>query len=777
MSSNRIVGVGLAALVVVACGSSEPVEPQTIAVPVGVTAEDELGEPEIVEVPVVEAEAAPEASAQGAGPSLAGAQKYKAWAAVHAFVGGPIVAGRAISPTEAIAFTRDNLVGVTRDSGATFQLIRHSNGVVTAVAGAPGGPYVVAGKAGYMAMSADGSAWIDVPRYTEDEFVSVAVGPASIAGVTRGGLAVRFNKDGSGGAVAALPDKFKAKEVIAQPGGFLALAGKVGYASPDGRSWSRLEALPSMPDPKKALTSRGLCSIGKVGKSTGVNCAVSGLAWGITDAQAVVYDKNNVAVTSNGGLTWAVRPAPIGGVTGVVGGPGNTLVAFGKNGAVAVTRDGKTWKVVDTTVTKTLLAGLTDGASVVLVGDGGTIVKSNDSGETWQVAANPGTASLKAVAKVGGRYVVPMGKNGIESSDGLVWTELADPAVLAEVALPGKPAKCAGQMPAAGEACAVTRSITTPEGLPNVRTMDFRGDIGLAMGDRGLLAMTVDGGATWRTNHGVSQRGIESFETTSKVVVALGGGAVVVSTDGGATFREAALPKGSGRVLTAHVAGETVYLAGAGGTVLRANGALTSWAAMNTGEKNTTTFVEIFDVGGELFASGTRGELYRAESSGALWVPVATGVKDRIQAMTGDATTVFALTYVDRRGGNNLLRSDDGGRHFYVLREVSDSGVVGRFELTGANLYYDERVSTDAGATWSAAGDNYWGGAVEVGDGSGLRIANRASTYTRDRVYVVGQAKDDFTIVDSLYSRGATFRCDAASGCWMVEGGQVYRPL
>lgn len=339
-----------------------------------------------------------------------------------------------------------------------------------------------------------------------------------------------------------------------------------------------------------------------------------------------------------------------------------------------------------------------------------------------------------------------------------------------------KPGKCEGRMPAKAEACSVTRAVTTPLGIPAVRAIDFAGDAGLAMGDAGLVAFTSDGGATWRWNSGFQLRDLASFDAKGKTVVAVGGKSVIVSTDGGKSFREAQLPKKAGRVYATHISDGTVFAAGDGGTILRSAGDLQTWELMNAGEKNRTRYVGLHAVNGVLYAAGNRGELFRSEAGGAIWFPVATGVRDTIQAMTGEGSTVLAITQADRRGGNLLLRSDDDGQHFYVLREISHSGSVDRFTLSGGTLLYRDRSSTDFGATWTNSGDDYWAGSVEVGDGSGLRLVDYPSTYVRDRFYVVA-SKDDWTIVDAFSTKGASVKCDAGTGCWLIDGGQVYRPL
>jgi len=717
----------------------------------------------------------PVATGQGASSSAA-AEKFKAWGVVHAFLGQTVVGGSAISGTEAIAYTKDNHVGITTDGGASWGFTRHTSGDVRAVAGAPGGPYVAVGKAGYMAISRDGKSWSDLPRFTEDELVDVAVGPGGIVAVAKKGEWVRFDDAGRTGAAGVLPDKFKARDLIVDGGRFVAVSGRKAYGSSDGKAWSALDEAPDISKGKKATTNRGLCSIARVGKGRGVSCEVKGEAWGISAQETLVYDKKTLAFTQDGGSTWAIQPAPFTGLGGVVSNPGGPMFVYGAKGALATSRDGKAWSEVAVNADSTLRAGLVDGSTVLIVGDRGTIVHSKDGGETWSVVPSPVNKALKQITKVDGRYIVPLGRSGIESPDGVTWIELVDPAVLEQIAKPERPGKCEGRMPAQGEICKLSRSVTTPLGIPNVKSLDFIGDAGIAMGDAGLVAMTDDGGASWNWNSGFTLRDLSSFDAKGKIVVAVGGKSVIVSTDGGASFREAQLPKKAGRVRATHIDGDTVFAAGDGGTILRSSGDLQTWELTNTGERNRTRYVGLFPANGVLYATGQRGELYRSEAGGSVWFPIATGVKDPIQAMTGEGTTVLAVTHASRRGGNLLLRSDDDGRHFYVLREISHSGNADRFELASGTLLYRDRKSTDFGATWTTSGDDYWAGSVDVGDGSGIRIVDHASTYVRDRFYVIA-GKDDWTIVDAFSTKGSYVTCDGGTGCWMIDGGSVYRPL
>lgn len=710
------------------------------------------------------------------------AARFVSWAAVHEFMTEPVVGGEVVSATEAIAFTKDNHVGVTLDGGASWSFIRHVTGEVMAVSGRPGGPFIVSGRAGYMAVSRDGKTWTDLPRFTNDDLLDVALSDAAIVAVGQRGVFVRFDGEAKTGTAGLLPDGFKPGAIAHVGGKFVAFKGNKGYGSTDGTTWLWLDALPGGATVRTKImaTSRGMCSLGRVGKGKGMACTVSGVAHGISESETLVDSKKLVAFSADGGSTWVVSNAPVAGLSGVVGNPGGPFFAFGKG--LAASTDGSSWKEVSTPPKAQLRHGLVDGSTVLLVGDKGLILMSTDGGANWATVPPPVNKKFDQVAKVGGSYVVTMGKNkGIVSTDGgQTWNEVGDPAVFEQLPAKPKPGKCEGRVPAPGEICKYVRTLTSPMGLPDMRAFDFRGDVGLAMGNNGLLAFTADGGATWRARFGFPLKSLDSLEAKGGKIVVAGGGQVVVSTDGGQTYGLAQLPSAAGAIADTHIAEDgSVYACGRGGTILKASGDLLTWFKLDTGPSKVD-FVFMHEVGKLVFASGSRGELYRSENKGATWWPVATGLKDPVQAMSGDARTIVGVSWTKggKGGGNILLRSDDGGRHFYVQREISDAGRVTYLHLDDGKLQYENRVTSDYGATWTRAQDTWWEGSVPLGDGSGLRVAH--SGYARgskNRFYVVGPGEANWVIVDSFFNQGASFSCDGDSGCWMIAGGQVYRPL
>ncbi len=707
----------------------------------------------------------------GTPPAATGLDRYKHWAPVHHFIGSPVIGGNGVGDTDGIVFTKDNLVGVTRDGGTSWTFAKHENGGVRAVAGYPGGTYVAVGTGGYVSVSSDGLHWRDIPRYTSDDLIGVIASDAGIIAVGRKGAFVRYANDGSEGAGGTLPDKFKPKGLTIVSGAVVAFAGKKAYGTGDGINWARLENAPYLPTGKSYLTSAGTCSISKVGKNKGVICSVSGTAHGVAQGVAAVEKKGIVSVSTNGGNSWAVAPLPFKGASSIFGSAGGPMYAVGGRGAVAVSSDGgKTWVDQKWEETANLRSGIIDGSKIIVVGDGSTIIYSADGGNSWDYAEPPIGGSFKYITKIGGKYVATTGSSAISSADGISWVEELEQ--IPEV--PGG-GDCDG-LPGPGQLCKYDGGTTTPEGLPNVRAFRFQGDSGIATGDAGLVAFTSDGGATWTASSGLDLGRVIALDAKGQVVVATNGKRIVVSNDGGQTYADAQMP-GKYSLYVVHIAEDgTAYVAGKSGALLRGIGDHSIFLPVPTAEKNKTTFTGLFEVSGTMYAAGSKGELWRGTAD-STWTKVDLGVKARVQGVTGEGDTVMAVTAYGRKSSNFLFRSDDGGEHFYMVGQMSASSSAADFELSNGQLRYRDRLSDDYGKSWRPAVEWYIGGGVDLEDGSGKRILNIGSYYGEDRLMIVGDERNDWLIFDGPYNKGANITCDADSGCWMLAGGNVYRPV
>lgn len=701
------------------------------------------------------------------------ADELKRWSPVHAFMGAPVVQGQVISSTEAIVLTKDNLVGVTTNAGVSWSFSTNPSGRVHAISGTGGGPYAAVGNGGSIRVSEDGKRWTDLPRHTGDDLIGVAMLGDTVVAVGRKGTAVHISAEGAGGYTAPLPDKFKAQGITAHGEGLIAFKGKSGYSSADGKRWAKLEALPPLSSAKTARTSKGLCRLARVGAKVGVVCEVNGLASRAGGA-TFVENKGTVAMSDDGD-NWTLSRLDFTGANGVIGSQGGPFYAFGAKGSLAESSDGTSWRPRSLQTTKTLRAGLVDGDTILLVGDAGAVVRSGDGGTSWSVVPATINAVLRAVVKRGDIFYASAGKKAIAShDDGLTWTLVNDTSITQGLPLGARPVACESDGPKTGETCQFSKKATTPSGLPNIKGLSFRGETGLAFGETSLVAFTQDGGATWSTVHGVPLVSVQAFEVNGEVIIAVDRASVIASSDGGETFATAQIPKfAKGALLDVHVTDAgTVYACGKKGIILKSEGALETWLPLNTGEKNKTQFMRLFEVGSNLYAAGKSGELYRSANEGASWRQIPLGMKGQIMMMAGEGDTVFAMM-AGRRQGGWLLHSRNSGEHFAARRafpsfwhgETRDTTV---FDYDGTTLLWGSKASTDDGLNWTRRSDANRA-RYDLGDGISAKISN-------GRMFVFGSADAyEATVILPVYTGSMT--CDETSGCWLVGEGRVYRPI
>ena len=126
--------------------------------------------------------------------------------------------------------------------------------------------------------------------------------------------------------------------------------------------------------------------------------------------------------SSDWGQTWEKLEGPYeGSLFGVIGAAeANTLLAYGLRGNLFRSTDfGTTWEPVELKATRGALefglsgATLLDDGSIVIVGNGGSVIRSNDNGETFSVFNRPDRISVSAVTAAGDGNLVLAGQGGV----------------------------------------------------------------------------------------------------------------------------------------------------------------------------------------------------------------------------------------------------------------------------------------------------------------------------------------------------------------------------
>jgi photosystem II stability/assembly factor-like uncharacterized protein len=702
-------------------------------------------------------------------PSVTGLDRFKHWVPRHAFLNTPTIVADVISAQELIVATLDAHIGVSKDGGQTWQWTK-ADDFVRDVTGYPGGPYVALHE-GALSLSTDGISWRRLPRYGADSLIDVVAAEIGLVAIGKNGGFVHLNKDGTPGHDGALPDKFKPKAVTELNGAVLAWAGKRGYGTTDGVNWTELEAIPAMPDGKTFLTSAGSCTIGKVGQRRGVVCSVTGTAHGIGDEFAV-ENKGVVSLTRDGGETWQTSALPFKGANAIFGTAGGPYYAVGNGGAIAISKDGgETWVDQKWEESANLLDGIVDGQTIVIVGAGGTVIHSTNGGGKWDYAQPPAGKNLNWIGKSSGQFVASDGRSFITSANGVDWVE-AEPVDTA-----GSVSDCDDDGPADNERCRWGASVSTPDTLPEVRGLAFDGDVGLALGDSALVAVTSDGGATWSSAHGLglARFGATTYSVSGDKLLATDGTRLLTSTDAGATWVDGEMAR-KYAINSVHIAQNGMWFAATRDDVIAAKVDPKLWLPVSD-EPLKGDWRSIFEVNGVVYVAGSKGQLLRSEDGNA-WTFVETGIPSPVIAMVGDASEVWAVTAYSNKRNNMLLRSEDNGAHFILVGEVDSATDQPDLRVHEGALHLANMVSRDQGQSWTSETERYFPNLVDTHDGSGMQLTNLVYRYGKDRLYVVtGEGEHDWVRIDSAFNEGGVIRCDASSGCWMLAGGVLYRPL
>ena len=136
----------------------------------------------------------------------------------------------------------------------------------------------------------------------------------------------------------------------------------------------------------------------------------------------IVGEQGSMFRSSDDGQTWEKLEGPYqGSLFGVIStAQPHTLLAYGLRGNLYRSTDfGSTWEQVELNAARGALefglsgATLLDDGSLVVVGNGGSVVVSHDDGQTFSVFNHPDRISLSAVTATGNGNLILVGQGGV----------------------------------------------------------------------------------------------------------------------------------------------------------------------------------------------------------------------------------------------------------------------------------------------------------------------------------------------------------------------------
>jgi photosystem II stability/assembly factor-like uncharacterized protein len=312
---------------------------------------------------------------------------------------------------------------------------------------------------------------------------------------------------------------------------------------------------------------------------------------------------------------------------------------------------------------------------------------TSDSGRTWTIVQGAIAVEAVAYAPVsGGAIAIAVGAGGAletSSDGGLAWTTrtLSPHPVLRGIAFASPTIAIA-----VGNAGAIVRSVdggdswaavTTPSTTPLMFDVAFATpQVGIAVGDGGTVWRTSDAGATWRV---VMAGGPQMFNavhfTSATHGVAVGSGSIIFTDDAGLTWHTASTvgqPKvqavAFGSPLVGVAVGDGLPLGGwgfAGGAIVRTTDGGATWTPVALPASVYLTSVSFIDAN-TVVAVGFYGEL-RSTDAGQTWssVPVFGWQWNALSfAGAGDGQSVLNDGF--------LLRTHDGGLNWTDGEYITD---------------------------------------------------------------------------------------------------------
>ena len=209
------------------------------------------------------------------------------------------------------------------------------------------------------------------------------------------------------------------------------------------------------------------------------------------------------------------------------------------------------------------------------------------------------------------------------------------------------------------------------------------GDALVAVGERGHILISRDGGATWQQADVPTRSTLTGVAFQSpQVGVAVGHDAVIVSTtDGGATWQESPVSEDDRHLnQIARAESGTLYIAAESGNAYRSDDGGATWTLLETPYEGS--FFGVLPVENDVLLFGLRGHLYRSEDAGASWTAVETGTVAMLNSGVRLPDGRIAIVGL----GGVVLVSNDGGRTFALLQQQTRAGIQALTDGGGGRL-------------------------------------------------------------------------------------------
>ena len=308
-----------------------------------------------------------------------------------------------------------------------------------------------------------------------------------------------------------------------------------------------------------------------------------------------------------------------------------------------------------------LLAVTRAGHRLVVAGERGIVLLSDNNGESWRQAMVPVSVTLTSVHFLNERDGWITGHSGIllhTADAGETWSKTLDGSQIAQTVLNAELERAAGP----GQLAEARRLVADGPDKPLLDVCFLSQQRGFIIGAYGVFLRTEDGGATWlpwqtrlQNLNGRHLTRVASIDGELYVVGEQG--AAYLSRDNGNTFAELQSPYRGTFFGVASVGPDSVVIYGLRGNAFRVDRHGTEWKRLATPTAATYSASARLASGRTVIASQT-GDLLRIADSGTALVPIQVPTRTLTAAI---AVATDGTLIVAGRGIFRFPANVDGG--------------------------------------------------------------------------------------------------------------------
>ena len=232
-----------------------------------------------------------------------------------------------------------------------------------------------------------------------------------------------------------------------------------------------------------------------------------------------------------------------------------------------------------------------------------------------------------------------------------------------------------------------------------------------AVGEGGTILRTGDGGATWQQQASGTTGGLFAVKALSARRAWVTGmqGLVLLTTDGGQSWRRRLTPTHENLFSVAFADALHGWLAGNAGSILRTRDGGRTWRLQKTPTSTRLHGIDFFDKLRGL-AVGRGGLVLRTADGGKTWLKASSGVSSQLSAVRMASAKAAWVTGAD----GVVLATHDGGRT-WLRDSLPITGMAGALDLGSQGRLWSAGVagsvcrSIDGGRSWSRLTDGFTG--------------------------------------------------------------------